>query len=118
MLEIAMKNSSSERRSVDCERSVNDMLYAWFMEDKIGNEYDGVITSITAFGMFIELDKGIEGLFLYRDANKYYYVDSEKNTCETQENVYHIGDKVKIIVSATSKEERSIYFKLKDDYKD
>ena len=48
MLDIAMKNSSSERRSVDCERSVNDMLYAWYMEDNINKEYTGVITSITA----------------------------------------------------------------------
>ncbi len=115
MLEIAMKNSSSERRSVDCERAVNDMLYAYYMEDKIKNEYEGVITSITSFGMFIELPLGIEGLFLFRNANKYYYVDDKANTCETSDHVYHLGDKVRIIVDMASREERAIYFTLKDD---
>ena len=115
MLEIAMKNSSSERRSVDCERSVNDMLYAYYMEDKVRNEYEGVITSITSFGMFIELPLGIEGLFLFRNANKYYYVDDKNNACETNDKVYHLGDKVKIIVDMASREERCIYFSLKDD---
>ena len=115
MLEIAMKNSSSERRSVDCERSVNDMLYAYYMEDKIRNEYEGVITSITSFGMFIELPLGIEGLFLFRNANKYYYVDDKNNACETNDKIYHLGDKVKIIVDMASREERCIYFTLKDD---
>ena len=118
MLEIAMKNSSSERRSVDCERSVDDMLYAWYMEDKVNNEYEGIITSITSFGMFIEIGMGIEGLFLYRDANRYYYVDEKTNTCESQNNVYHVGDKVQIIVSSADRENRCIYFNLKDDYND
>ena len=118
MLEIAMKNSSSERRSVDCERSVDDMLYAWYMEDKVNNEYEGIITSITSFGMFIEIGMGIEGLFLYRDANRYYYVDEKTNTCESQNNVYHVGDKVQIIVSSADRENRCVYFNLKDDYND
>ena len=118
MLDIAMKNSSSERRSVDCERSVDDMLYAWYMEDKVNCEYEGIITSITSFGMFIELDMGIEGLFLYRDANRYYYVDDKNNSCEAAGDVYHVGDKVKIIVASSDRETRCIYFNLKDDYND
>ncbi len=115
MLDIAMKNSSSERRSVDCERSVNDMLYAWYMEDNINKEYTGVITSITAFGMFIELEMGIEGLFLFRNANKYYYVNDKDNSCETANKIYHLGDRVDIIVTMADREERCIYFALKDD---
>ena len=118
MTDIAMKNSSSERRAVDCERSVDDMLYAWYMEDKINNEYEGIITSITSFGMFIELDRGIEGLFLFRDANRYYYVDDKNNTCQANDKIYHIGDKVKIIVVSSDRENRCIYFNLKDDYND
>ena len=118
MLEIAMKNSSSERRSVDCERSVNDMLYAWYMEDKIRKEYTGTITSVTSFGMFIEIEFGIEGLFLFRDANKYYYVDDKTNTCEAQGKIYHIGDKVDVIVRSADRETREVYFSLKDDYKE
>ena len=118
MLDIAMKNSSSEKRAVDCERSVNDMLYAWYMEDKVNNEYEGIITSITSFGMFIELDKGIEGLFLFRDANRYYYVNDKTNTCEAGGTVFHVGDKVKVIVVSADRENRCIYFNLKDDYDD
>ena len=115
MLDIAMKNSSSERRSVDCERSVNDMLYAWYMESNINKEYTGVITSITSFGMFIELNMGIEGLFLFRNANKYYYVNDKDNSCETANKIYHLGDRVDIIVTMADREERCIYFALKDD---
>jgi ribonuclease R len=88
------------------------------MEDKIGNEYEGIITSITSFGMFIEIDKGIEGLFLYRDANRYYYYYDKENSCESSGNIYHVGDKVNIIVRDADRENRCIYFSLKDDYND
>ncbi len=51
-----------ERRAVDAERETDDLKKAEYMEDKIGEEYDGIISSVTNFGMFVELANTIEGL--------------------------------------------------------
>src|SRR5699024_9501246 len=62
MPEIARHTSEAERTAVDAERDVDDMKKAEYMLDKIGEEYTGVISSVTSFGMFVELENTVEGL--------------------------------------------------------
>ena len=57
---IAMQSSERERASVDCEREVEDMKMAEYMEKHIGEEFEGMISSVTNFGMFVQLDNLIE----------------------------------------------------------
>ena len=110
--EIALKNSSSERRSVDCEREVDDMLYAWYMESKIGNIYQGIVTSIQSFGMFVEIENGIEGLILYRNCEEYFEYDEKHHIAYTDNEKYYLGKKVMVKCIAASKDERKIDFEI------
>ncbi|MCR5349503.1 MAG: ribonuclease R [Acholeplasmatales bacterium] len=108
MNEIAMRNSMCERKSVDCEREVNDMLYAWYMESNIGKLYTGVITSMTNFGIFIDLGSGIEGLFLYKMSESHYDYDESQKLCFCGRRRYKLGDKIKVTIIESSKERREI----------
>lgn len=110
--EIALKNSSSERRSVDCEREVDDMLYAWYMESKVGNIYQGTVTSIQSFGMFVEIENGIEGLILYRNCEEYFEYDEKHHIAYTDNENYYLGKKVMVKCIAASKDERKIDFEI------
>lgn len=110
--EIALKNSSSERRSVDCEREVDDMLYAWYMEGNIGNIYQGTVTSIQSFGMFVEIENGIEGLILYRNCEEYFEYDEKHHIAYTDNEKYYLGKKVMVKCIAASKNERKIDFEI------
>lgn len=111
--EIALHTSEKERSAVDCEREVNDMKMAEYMMDRIGFEYDGVITSVMGFGMFIELDNLVEGLVHVSELKGDYYVFDElkmRFVGEKTKKMYSLGDKVKIKVIAASKEARTIDF--------
>ncbi|MBR3617699.1 MAG: ribonuclease R [Acholeplasmatales bacterium] len=114
--DIANKNSISERKSVDCERAVNDMLYSWYMESKVGYEYDAVITSITQFGMFANIGMGIEGLISYRNMNGYFDFDDRTMTASNGKTTYRLGDRIKVRVIDSNRLERKIDFVLSEDY--
>ncbi|MCR5113589.1 MAG: ribonuclease R [Acholeplasmatales bacterium] len=115
MPEVGIKTSSSEKRSVECEREVDDMLYAWYMESNIGQSYHGIITSITSFGMFITIGNGIEGLFLYKNSRHFFdYNEKSKTAVSESGNVYSIGDKVSVRCRYSSKEDRRIDFDLEE----
>src|SRR5699024_11884855 len=77
---ISEHSSDRERASVDCEREVEDMKMAEYMEDHIGEEYEGMISSVTSFGMFIELDNLFEGLVTLRDMKDFFYYDEDNMT--------------------------------------
>ena len=85
------------------------------MKSKIGQEYDGVISGITSFGIFVELDNTVEGLVRFENiGDEYYIYDDERKTLkgEKSNKVYKIGDKVKIEVLSADKLTRKIDFKL------
>ena len=112
--------SSSEREKIatKVEREAEDIKKAEYMEDKIGNEYEGIISSITSFGMFVELENTIEGLIRFENMGDDYYIyDEERKTLigEHTNKIFKIGDKVKIAVVEANKELRKIAFELLDD---
>ena len=111
---IADHSSAKERASVDCEREVEDMKMAEYMEEHIGEEYEGMISSVTSFGMFVELDNLIEGLVPLRDMKDFFHFDEERMTLTGEKsNVqYKIGERVIVKVVRASKEEKTIDFEI------
>ncbi len=120
LIPIADQTSERERASVNCEREVDDMKMAEYMESHIGEEFDGMISSITNFGMFVELDNLIEGLVPIKDLKGYYHFD-EEHMClieEKSHKKYTIGESVRVKVVRSSKEDRTIDFEIVKEYKD
>lgn len=111
---ISEHASSRERAAVDCEREVDDMKMAEYMEGHIGEEFEGMISSITSFGMFVELDNLIEGLVPLRDMNDFFHYDEEHMTLtgERTHIKYCIGERVIVKVIRASHEEKTIDFEI------
>ena len=111
---ITEHSSSRERASIECEREVEDMKMAEYMEEHIGEEFEGMVSSVTSFGMFIELDNLIEGLVPLRDMPDFFHYDEERMTLtgERSHVKYTIGDRVLIKVVRASKEEKTIDFEI------
>lgn len=111
---VTEHSSERERASVDCEREVDDMKMAEYMEKHIGEEFEGMISSITSFGMFVELDNLIEGLVPLRDMKDFFHFDEEHLTLTGEKtNVkYSIGERVIVKVVRASKEEKTIDFEV------
>lgn len=112
---IADHSSRMERRAVDAERETEELKKAEFMEDKIGEEFAGIISSITNFGMFVELPNTIEGLVHVSYMTDDYYHYDERHYAmigERTGHVFRIGDEITVRVVNVNKEERSIDFEI------
>ena len=111
---ISEHSSDRERASVDCEREVEDMKMAEYMEGHIGEEFEGMISTVTSFGMFVELDNLIEGLVPLRDMKDFFHYDEEHMTLigERSHVKYTIGERVLVRVVRASKEEKIIDFEV------
>ena len=107
-------SSVKERSSIDCEREVEDMKMAEYMEGHIGETYTGMISTVTNFGMFIQLDNLIEGLVKINELNGFYDYNEESQMLidEKTHNMYRLGDKVVVKVVRASKEEKIIDFEI------
>ena len=111
---VADHSSAMERASIDCEREVEDMKMAEYMEDHIGEEYKGIISGVTNFGMFIQLDNLVEGLIHVNDMKNYFSFDEVTQSLigERTKEKFTLGDEVLIKVKAASKEAKTIDFEL------
>ena len=89
---------------------------AEYMEDHIGEEYEGIITTVTNFGMFVELPNLIEGLVHVNSLNGYFnYVPDMLSLVRNDKKVkYRIGDKVRVVVTNANKQLRTIDFEVID----
>ncbi|MDX8044687.1 ribonuclease R [Gracilibacillus sp. S3-1-1] len=112
---IAQQASMKERASVDAEREVDDLKKAEFMQEKIGEEYEGVISSVTNFGLFVELPNTVEGLvhvsYLTDD---YYHFDERAYAMigERTGNVFQVGDTITVKVAQVNIDERAVDFEI------
>lgn len=115
---VAEHTSNMERRSIECERAVDDMKKAEYMMDHIGEEFDGIISSVMNFGMFVELPNLIEGL-VRLDSLKGDYYTYDETTFTIRGNKdkrgYRLGDNVRVKVVAADKEKRTIDFEVVKD---
>ena len=107
--------SERERTATKVEREAEDIKKAEYMENKIGEEYEGIVSSVTNFGIFVELDNTIEGLIRYENLGDEYFIYNEERReaiGESSHKVYKIGDKVKIRVADANKLLRKIDFEI------
>ena len=107
--------SERERTATKVEREAEDIKKAEYMENKIGEEYEGIISSITNFGIFVELENTIEGLIRYEALGDEYFIYNEERReaiGEHSNKIYKIGDKVKIRVADANKALRRIDFEI------
>lgn len=109
------KSSEREKVATEVEREADKMKMAEYMEGRVGEEYEGIVSSIAQFGMFVELENTVEGLIRFEDlGDEYFIYDEERKRLigEITKTEYKIGDKVKIRVKRASKILREIDFEL------
>ncbi|MEQ6050804.1 ribonuclease R [Lysinibacillus capsici] len=115
MDEIADHTSERERRAVDAERDTDALKKAQYMSDKIGEEFEGIVSSITNFGIFVELPNTIEGLVHISNMTDDYYRFDDRQMImigERTNRQFHIGDEVTVRVANVIIEESSIDFEI------
>ena len=113
--DIAKQCSETERRAEEAEREAIDMKSAEYMQQHIDEEFEGIISSLTKFGIFVQLDNTIEGLVQFQSMIDDYYVFDDKNYTvygERTKKSYHIGQKVRVKVINSDKDKRQIDFEF------
>ena len=111
--EIAEHTSMTERRAEEAEREVDDMKKAEYMKEYIGYEFDGSISSLTNFGIFVQLENTVEGLIRFSSLTDDYYDFDQENYLvrgERSGKLYRLGDKVRVVVTNASPAKRTIDF--------
>ncbi|MDU5252197.1 ribonuclease R [Anaerococcus vaginalis] len=109
--------SITERNSEECERDVEDLYKCKYMKKYIGEKFQGIISSITDFGIFIELENTVEGCFMYKFSDNHFEYIEQKLSCVNRDNNkrYKIGQKVLIEVKNVDLEKRNIDFDLLEE---
>ncbi|HHY82467.1 MAG TPA: ribonuclease R [Clostridiales bacterium] len=113
--EMAEHCSQRERVADEAERETDDLKKAEYMMDKIGMEFDGIISGVTSYGIFVELDNTVEGLVRMTALDDDYYTYNEKHYCligERTKKVYRLGDTIRIRVAGVDLASRNIDFVL------
>ena len=111
-VEAAVHCSETERAAELAEREVDDYLKAEYMAHHIGEEFDGIISSVKDFGFFVELPNTIEGLVRVESLHGTYVYDEKRLILTGTDHVYRLGEAVRIRVDAAGVETRKIDFSL------
>lgn len=112
---VAINISKTERQAIDCERDIDDLKKCEYMKDKLGEEYEGVISGLTNFGIFVELPDTIEGMVALRDIRDDHYVFDETRfeiRGERTKRTFKFGQKVRVKLAKVTPEIRAIDFVL------
>ncbi len=116
MAALALQCSERERRADEAEREVDERFRAAWMEKHVGGQFDGVISGVTSFGLFVELDESkVNGLVhVTQLPHDYYQFDPMRKTLtgDRRGNQFRLGDRVRILVLKASMEDRKIDFRL------
>ena len=114
LIDVADHSSETEVNSIEAEREVVDMKMAEYMESHLDEEYDGIISGVTKFGLFVELDNLIEGLVHISTLDGYYtYVPEYLSLIKNDKTKkYRIGQRVRVRVVKANKENATIDFEL------
>lgn len=113
---VAQQSSTMERRAQDAEREVDKLKKVEYMQQYLGEAFTGVISGVTSWGFFVELDNTIEGMVPINSLLDDFYVfdeESYKLTGEHTGRIFTLGQKVEIVVRSADKMERTIDFVLK-----
>jgi ribonuclease R len=116
MAALSLQCSERSRRADEAQREVDERYRAAWMESHVGKEFDGTISGVTSFGLFVELDDSkVNGLVhVTQLANDFYHFDAVRKTLtgERRGRSYRLGDRVRVVVLKASVEERKIDFRL------
>ena len=122
IVDIAAKQSSEmERLAEEAEREVDDLKKAEYMMDRIGEEFEGIISSVTSFGIFVELPNTVEGLVHINDLDDDYYIYDEQHLMllgQRNKKVYRLGDSVKVKCSRVDIDNREVFFDIVESEQD
>ena len=116
--EISKQTSERERRAIDIEREALDLKAVEYMQQFVGQHFDGVIESVTNFGFFVELDNGVDGLVRAAELKDDYYAFVEREFAligNATGKSFHIGDGVRVKLSAANTKLRQLSFELVSD---
>lgn len=116
--EVASQSSLMERRADEAEREVEKMKKAEYMEQFIGESFDGIISGVTSWGMYVELPNTIEGMIRVADIpGDYYYFEEEKYQMvgERTHKIYKLGQPIRVTVDAVDKLLRTIDFVVTEE---
>ena len=118
LAEISAQSSARERRAIDIEREALDLKAVEYMQQFVGQNFDGVIDSVTSFGFFVELDNGTEGLVRAADLKRDYYDYVERDFALIGRGTgksFKIGDSVRVKLTAANIKLRQLSFELVSD---
>ncbi|MFK5588154.1 ribonuclease R [Lactobacillus delbrueckii] len=115
--EVADQTSTQERRSIDTERATNDLKMTEYMADQVGNKFEAVVSSVTSFGMFVQLENTVEGLIHISNLKDDYYSYDEKSmtlTGRTTHKKYKVGMPIKVVLTNANVEQHQLDFEVYD----
>lgn len=113
--DIATVSSKTERVAKEVERECDKLMKAQYMQRHIGDVYTGIVSSITGWGMYVELDNTVEGMIRLSSMDDDYYIFNEEKMQligERYNTVYHIGQMVEIVVTGADTTARTVDFEL------
>lgn len=110
--ELASSSSRLERRAIDAERVVETMKKAEYMEEYVGDEFDGIVASVVKFGLFVELPNTIEGLIHITSLPEYYQYNERTMTLQGEKSgkVFKVGQAIRVKLTKADKETGDIDF--------
>lgn len=115
--EVADQTSTQERRSIDTERATNDLKMTEYMADQVGNKFEAVVSSVTSFGMFVQLENTVEGLIHISNLKDDYYAYDEKTmtlTGRATHKKYKVGMPIKVVLTNANVEQHQLDFEVYD----
>lgn len=119
MAALSLQCSERSRRADEAQREVDERYRAAWMESHVGKEFDGTVSGVTSFGLFVELDDSkVNGLVhVTQLANDFYHFDAVRKTLtgERRGREYRLGDRVRVVVLKASVEDRKIDFRLVEE---
>lgn len=110
--ELASSSSRLERRAIDAERVVEAMKKAEYMEEYVGDEFDGIVASVVKFGLFVELPNTIEGLIHITSLPEYYQYNERTMSLQGEKSgkVFKVGQAIRVKLTKADKETGDIDF--------
>ena len=114
---VAEQSSKRERRAQEAEREVDKFEKVCYMEQFLGEEYDGIISGVTKWGVYVELPNTVEGMIAVGDlpGGTYYFDEDHMQLIGRRGgSVYRLGERIRVIVSSANRINRTIDFLVAD----
>ena len=113
--DMCKHSSNMENKAANAERSSIKYKQVEFMQDKIGQKFDGVISGVTGWGIYVELENKCEGMVSVNTLDDDFYIFDEKNYClvgRHSHRKFQLGDEVKVEIARANLEKKQLDFRL------